>query len=96
MDFVPGLPQTSRGMDSIWVIVDRLTKLANFLPIRSTYAAEHLARIYIQKVVHLHGVPVSIISDRGSQFTSSFWRAFQREMGTKVDLTTAFHPQTDC
>ena len=92
MDFVSGLPRTSRGMDRIWVIVDRLTKSAHFLPVRSTYTAEHLARVYIQEVVRLHGIPVSIISDRGSQFTSSFWRSFQRELGTRVDLTTAFHP----
>ena len=95
MDFVAGLPRTSRGFDSIWVIVDRLTKSAHFLPVQSSFSAERLARIYIREVVRLHGVPVSIISDRGSQFTSSFWRTFQDELGTRVDLSTAFHPQTD-
>ncbi|KAH0660902.1 hypothetical protein KY289_029650 [Solanum tuberosum] len=95
MDFVVGLPRTSRGVDSIWVIVDRLTKSAHFLPVHTTFSAERLARIYIREVVRLHGVPVSIISDRGSQFTSSFWRAFQEELGTRVHLSTAFHPQTD-
>ncbi|XP_049378066.1 LOW QUALITY PROTEIN: uncharacterized protein LOC125842802 [Solanum stenotomum] len=95
MDFVVGLPRTSRGVDSIWVIVDRLTKSAHFLPVHTTFSAERLARIYIREVVRLHGVPVAIISDRGSQFTSSFWRAFQEELGTRVHLSTAFHPQTD-
>ena len=95
MDFVGGMPHTSRGFDSIWVIVDLLTKSAYFIPIRVSYSAERIARVYIHEGVRLHGVPVSIISDRGSQFTSSFWRAFQDELGTQVDLSTAFHPQTD-
>ncbi|KAH0672578.1 hypothetical protein KY284_023665 [Solanum tuberosum] len=95
MDFVVGLPRSSRGVDSIWVIVDRLTKSAHFLPVHTTFSTERLARIYIREVVRLHGVPVSIISDWGSQFTSSFWRAFQEELGTRVPLSTAFHPQTD-
>ena len=95
MDFVDGLPRTSRGFDSIWVIVDRLTKSAHFLPVQSSFSAERLARIYIREVVRLHGVPVSIISNRGSQFTSSIWRTFQDELGTRVDLSTTFHPQTD-
>ncbi|KAH0757160.1 hypothetical protein KY290_020653 [Solanum tuberosum] len=95
MDFVVGLPRTSRGVDSIWVIVDRLTKSAHFIPVHTSYSAERLACIYIREVVRLHGVPVSIISDRGPQFTSSFWRTFQDELGTRVDLSTAFHPQTD-
>ncbi|XP_049406178.1 uncharacterized protein LOC125869783 [Solanum stenotomum] len=95
MDFVMGLPRTPRGIDCIWVIVDRLTKSAHFLPVRSTFSAERLAYVYIQEIVRLHGVSVSIISDRGYQFTSSFWKAFQRELGTRVKLSIAFHPQTD-
>ena len=95
MDFIVGLRRTSRGVDNIWVIVDRLTKSAHFLPVHTTFSAERLARIYIREVVRLHGVPVSIILDRGSQFTSSFWRAFQEELGTRVHLSTAFHPQRD-
>ena len=82
MDFIVGLPRTFRGFDSIWVIVDRLTKSAHFIPVRVSYSAERLARVYIQEVVRLHGVPISIISDRGSQFTSSFWQTFQEELGT--------------
>ena len=95
MDFVAGLPYTSRGFDTIWVVVDRLTKSAYFIPVQSLFSVVRLARIYIWEVVRLHGVPVSIISDRGSQFTSSFWRTFQDELGTRVDLSTTFHPQTD-
>ncbi|WMV58222.1 hypothetical protein MTR67_051607 [Solanum verrucosum] len=95
MDFVVGLPRTSRGRDSIWVIVDRLTNSAHFIPVNTSYSAERLARIFIRQVVRIHGVPVSIISDRGHQFTSSFWRPFQDELGTSVDLSTTFHPQTD-
>ncbi|CAN4087034.1 unnamed protein product [Withania somnifera] len=95
MDFVSGLPRTSRGFDSVWVIVDRSTKSAHFIPTHSSYSAERPARIYIREVVRLHGVPISIISDRGTQFTSKFWRAVQRDLGTEVHLSTAFHPQTD-
>ena len=76
MDLVDGLPRTSRGFDSIWVIVDRLTKSAHFLPVQSSFSAERLARIYIREVVRLQWVPVSIISYRGSHFTSSFYRTF--------------------
>ncbi|CAN4093470.1 unnamed protein product [Withania somnifera] len=95
MDFMSGLPRTSRGFDSIWVIVDRPTKSAHFIPTHSSYNAERPARIYIREVVRLHGVPISIISDRGTQFTSKFWRAVRRDLGTEVHLSTAFHPRTD-
>ena len=95
MDFVVGLPRTSRKHDSIWVIVDRLTKSAHFLSVDSGWGSEALATLYIQEIVRLHGVPTSIISDRGTQFTSRFWRSIQRDLGTQVALSTAFHPQTD-
>jgi len=95
MDFITGLPRTPRRFDSIWVIIDRLTKSAHFLPVRMTYSAEDYARLYIQEIVRLHGVPLSIISDRGAQFTTHFWRSFQKGLGTQVNLSTAFHPQTD-
>ncbi|CAN4084894.1 unnamed protein product [Withania somnifera] len=95
MDFVSGLPRTSRGFDSIRVVVDRPTKSAHFMPTHSSYSAERLARIYIREVVRLHGVPISIISDRGTRFTLKFWRAVRRDLGTKVHLSTAFHPRTD-
>jgi len=95
MDFIMGLPRSNHKFDSIWVIVDRLTKSAHFLPVRSTYTAEDYAKLYIKEIVRLHGVPVSIISDRGAQFTAHFWRSFQRGLGTQVNLSTTFHPQTD-
>ena len=95
MDFVVGLPKTMGKYDSIWVIVDRLTKSAHFIPVKVTYNAEKLAKLYISEVVRLHGVPLSIISDRGTQFTSKFWKTLHAELGTRLDLSTAFHPQTD-
>ena len=95
MDFVVGLPKTTRGFDSIWVIVDRFTKSAHFLPVKTTYSASQYAELFVNEIVRLHGTPVSIISDRGAQFTSRFWRAFMDGLGTRVDLTTAFHPQID-
>ena len=75
--------------------MDRLTKSAHFLPVRTTYEAEDYAKLYLKEIVKLHGVPVSIISDRGTQFTTKFWRSFQEGLGTRVSLSTAFHPQTD-
>ena len=95
MDFVVGLPKTMGKYDSIWVIVDRLTKSAHFIPVKVTYNAEKLAKIYISEIVRLHGVPLSIISDRGTQFTSKFWKTLHAELGTRLDLSTTFHPQTD-
>ncbi|KAL1218026.1 hypothetical protein V5N11_006025 [Cardamine amara subsp. amara] len=94
MDFVVGLP-ISRTKDAIWVIVDRLTKCARFLAIKKTDGAMVLARKYVQEIVRLYGVPVSIVSDRDPKFTSKFWKAFQTEMGTRVHMSTAYHPQTD-
>ncbi|GKF35619.1 putative reverse transcriptase domain-containing protein, partial [Tanacetum coccineum] len=77
MDFVPSLPKTKRGHDSIWVVVDRLTKSAHFLPIQKDYNMDKLSRVDINKIVTRHGVPLSIISDRDSHFTSQFWRLLQ-------------------
>ncbi|EOY26510.1 DNA/RNA polymerases superfamily protein [Theobroma cacao] len=95
MDFVLGLPRTQSGKDAIWVIMGRLTKSAHFLAIHSTYSIERLARLYIDEVVRLHGVPVSIVSDRDPRFTSRFWPKFQEALGTKLRFSTAFHPQID-
>ena len=95
MDFVVGLPKTLGKFVSIWVIVDRLTKSAHFIPVKVTYNTEKLAKIYISEIIRLHGVPLSIISDRGTQFTSKFWRTLHAELGTRMDLSTAFHPLTD-
>ncbi|GJX95556.1 putative reverse transcriptase domain-containing protein [Tanacetum coccineum] len=89
------LPKSSSGHDTIWVVVDRLTKSAHFLPIREDYKTEKLAKIYTNEIVARHGVPVSIISDRDGRFTSHLWQAFQEALGTRLDMSTAYHPQTD-
>ena len=95
MDFVTGLPKTNKQHDSAWIVIDRLTKSAHFLPVKTSYTADQYADIYIQEIVRLHGIPKTIVSDRGSVFTSRFWRSLQQAMGTKLSLSTAFHPQTD-
>ncbi|GJS73548.1 putative reverse transcriptase domain-containing protein [Tanacetum coccineum] len=95
MDFVSGLPRTPSGYDTIWVIVDRLTKSAHFLPMKKKDSMEKLTRLYLKEIVCIHGVPVSIISDRDSHFTSRFWRSLQEALGTNLDMSTAYHPQTD-
>ncbi|GJZ95532.1 putative reverse transcriptase domain-containing protein [Tanacetum coccineum] len=95
MDFVTKLPKTSSGHDIIWVIVDRLTKSAHFIPTIETDSMETLTRLYIKEIVSRHGVPISIISDRDSHFTSRFWQSMQSALGTQLDMSTAYHPQTD-
>ncbi|GJY99086.1 putative reverse transcriptase domain-containing protein [Tanacetum coccineum] len=95
MDFVTKLPKTTSGQDTIWVIVDRLTKFAHFLPIKKTDSMEKLTRQYLKELVSRHGVPVSIISDRDSKFTSHFWKSLNEALGTQLDMSTAYHPQTD-
>ena len=95
MDFVSGLPHTSSGYNAIWVIVDRLTKTAHFFPIKKMYSTDRLARLYVSWIVCLHGVPVSIVSDRGSTFTSVFWQELHKALGVRLNFSTAFHPQTD-
>ncbi|GJR97341.1 putative reverse transcriptase domain-containing protein [Tanacetum coccineum] len=95
MDFVLGHPRTPSGYDSIWVIVDQLTKSAHFLPIKKTDSIEKLAQLYLKEIVCKHGVPTSIISDRDSLFTSRFWKSLQEVMGTQLDMSTAYHPETD-
>ena len=95
MDFVVGLPLTGRKHDSVWVIVDKLTKSAHFLPVRTDYSLDKLAELYIKEIVRLHGIPISIISDRDPRFTSRFWGKLQEAMGTRLNFSTAFHPQTD-
>ncbi|GJR38275.1 putative reverse transcriptase domain-containing protein [Tanacetum coccineum] len=89
------LPKTSSGQDTIWVIVDRLTKSAHFLPMKETDSMEKLTRQYLKEVVLRHGVPVSIISDRDSKFTYHFWKSLNEALGTQLDMSTAYHPQTD-
>ncbi|GKC85620.1 putative reverse transcriptase domain-containing protein [Tanacetum coccineum] len=86
MDFITKLPKTSNGHDTIWVIVDRLTKSAHFIPTRETDSMETLTRLYIKEIVSRHGVPISIISDRDSHFTSRFWQSLQSALGTQLDM----------
>ncbi|GJR28459.1 putative reverse transcriptase domain-containing protein [Tanacetum coccineum] len=95
MDFVTKLPKTTNGYDTIWVIVDRLTKSAHFLPMRENDPMEKLMKLYMKEVVTRHGVPVSIISDRDGRFTSLFWQALHKALGTRLDMSTAYHPETD-
>ncbi|GJU22082.1 putative reverse transcriptase domain-containing protein [Tanacetum coccineum] len=95
MDFVTKLPRTQSGNDTIWVIVDQLTKSAYFLPMRETDPMDKLARLYLKEVVTRHGIPVLIICDRDPRFTSNFWRSFQKAMCTRLDMSTAHHSETD-
>jgi transposase InsO family protein len=90
-----GLPLTARRHDSIFVVVDTLTKSAHFIPVRTTYQAPDIARVFISENVRLHGVPKRIISDRGSVFTGRFWTSFQEVLGTQLNFSTTYHPETD-
>ncbi|PNY01683.1 retrotransposon-related protein [Trifolium pratense] len=95
MDFVSGLPRTVKGNDSIWVIVDRLTKSAHFIAFKTGTSIPKLAEMYVDQIVRLHGVPSSIVSDRDPRFTSRFWESLQEAVGTKLRMSSAYHPQTD-
>ncbi|KAF5799660.1 putative nucleotidyltransferase, Ribonuclease H [Helianthus annuus] len=95
MDFVTGLPRSQRGNDTIWVIVDQLTKSAHLLAIKETDKFSTLADVYLKEVVSRHGVPTSIISDRDARFTSELWQAMHKSFGSRLDMSTAYHPQTD-
>ena len=91
MDFVSGLPLTQRKHDFVWVIDDRLTKSAHFIPFRIDYSMDRLAELYVDEIVQLHGVPLSIVSDRDPRFTSSFWKELQLALGTRLNFSTTFH-----
>ena len=93
MDFVTHLPRTQRRHDAVWVIVDRLRKSAHFLAVWMTFTLERFCRLYIREIVQLHGVPVSIVSDRHPRFTAHFWKSFQKAMGTRLMMSIAFHPE---
>ncbi|GJX78425.1 putative reverse transcriptase domain-containing protein [Tanacetum coccineum] len=95
MDFVTKLPKTSSGHDIIWVIIDCLTKSAHLIPTRATYSMETLRRLYKKGIVSRHGVPISIILDRDSHFTSRFWQSLQNALGTQLDMSTTYYPKTD-
>ena len=94
MDFVTGLPE-SEGYDAIWVVIDRLTKMAHFVPCHTSIKAEEFGRLFIQNIFRLHGMPHDIVSDRGSLFTSEFWKKATEGRQIQRKLSTAFHPQTD-
>ena len=94
MDFVSGFLLTQQKHDSVWVIVDRLTKSAHFIPVRIDYSMDLLAELYVNEIVRLHGVPLSIVSDRDPRFTSRFWKKLQSALGTRLNFNTTFHPQT--
>nr|GEU35650.1 hypothetical protein [Tanacetum cinerariifolium] len=95
MDFVTKLSRNSSGHDTIWVIIDRLTKSTHFLPMREDYKMDRLARLYLNEIVARHVVPISIISDHDSRFTSRFWQSMLEASGTRLDMSMAYHPQTD-
>jgi len=95
MDFIVGLPKTAKGYDSIWVVVDRFTKSAHFIPVKAGYKSHQYAELYIARIVSLHGIPKTIISDSGSQFVAHFWELLHAALGTQLIRSSAYHPQTD-
>nr|GFB74582.1 reverse transcriptase domain-containing protein [Tanacetum cinerariifolium] len=95
MDFITKLPKSSQGYNTIWVIVDRVTKSAIFTPMRETDPMEKLAKMYLKEVVARHGIPVSIICDHDPRFASNFWRSLQKALGTSLDMSIAYHLETD-
>ena len=95
MDFVTHLPWTPQRHDAVWVIVDWLTKSAHFLAVRMTFTLERFCLLHIREIVRLHGVPISIMSDKDPRFTAHFWKSFQKAMGTRLTMSTSFHPQKD-
>ena len=95
MDFVTSLPRSPRGHEAIWVIVDRMTKTAHFIPVQMNYSLDQLAQIYIDEIVTLYGVLTSIVSDQDPRFTSKFWESLHKALGTNLSFSIAFHLQTD-
>jgi hypothetical protein len=94
MDFIVGLPRNAKGYDSIWVIIDRLTKIAHFLPVKTYYPVLTYAELYIARILSLHGIPKTIVSDRGPQFVSKLWEELHKSLGTKLLHSSVYHPQT--
>jgi hypothetical protein len=92
MYFITGLPRTPKGYDAIWVIVDRLTKVAHFLLVKTTYKGSQFVELYMARIMSLHGVPKKIVSDRGSQPTSRFWKSFHENMDMKLNFSSTYHP----
>jgi transposase InsO family protein len=95
MDFIVALAHTQSGYDSIWVIVDCLTKVAHFILVKTTYTSAKYTELYMARIVCLLGVPKRIVSDRGPQFTSKFWEKLHESLDTRLNFSSAYHPQTD-
>jgi hypothetical protein len=95
MDFITGLPRTNKQHDSIMVVVDKLTKIYHFIPLKTTHKATHVVDIYMREVARLHGIPKTIVSDRDSKFTSKFWKGLFKGFGTNLNFNTTYHPESD-
>ena len=95
MDFLSGFPLTQKKHDSVWVIVDKLTKSSHFLPVQLYYSMDRLTELYVNEIVRLNDIPISIVSDRDPRFMSRFWKELQSALGTRLNFSTTFHPQTD-
>ena len=91
MDFVSGFPKTTKGNDSIWVIVDKLTKSTHFLPMKINHSMQKLTEMYIEEIVRLHGIPSSIMSDKDMSFTSKFWEGLHNSFGTNLRFSSVYH-----
>ena len=91
MDFITGLPRNSKQHDSIMVVVDRLSKLAHFIPVKNTYSPSEVAHVFIRKIVRLHGVPKKIVPDRDAKFTSKFWKELFACLGTELAFSATYH-----
>ena len=95
MDFIIGFPMTWRKHDSITVVVDKLTNASHFITVKSTHKTDDIAKIFMKEIFKLHGFPKEIVSDRDVKFTSNFWKGLFADLGTKLNFSTAYHPQTN-